>query len=165
MQLYGKIINMNFIIDITMGRLVKWLRIAGFDTVFYNSTAPDKLIEIASKERRIILTKNGSFIKKHKKALEKKGIVYLLLTADSIEKQLKDVASHFKLNLKEKPFSLCINCNKPLVPVSKEEAAGKVPEYVYQNYREFVRCKTCGKIFWGGTHKERMEERLNIAFK
>lgn len=156
---------MKFIVDLTMGRLAKWLRISGFDTVFYNSDDTDKMIEIASKENRIILTKNSSFIKRKKKILEEKGISYFLPTADRVKKQLKDVAIYFKLNLKEKPFTLCINCNKPLVPVSKEEAAGKVPEYVYQNYTDFVQCKSCRKIFWGGTHKERMEERLSSVFK
>lgn len=148
---------MKFIVDLTMGRLAKWLRIAGYDTVFYNSANLDKLIEIASKEVRMILTRNSGFIKKKKKILEEKGIQFLLLTSDRVEDQLKGVAVNFKLNLKGNPFTLCIDCNKPLVKLSKEDVAGKVPEFVYQNYNKFVQCANCKKIFWGGTHKERME--------
>jgi len=148
---------MKFIVDLTMGRLAKWLRIAGYDTVFYNSANLDKLIEIASKEGRMILTRNSGFIKKKKKTFEEKGIPFLLLTSDRVEDQLKGVAANFKLNLKGNPFTLCIDCNKPLVKISKEDVAGKVPEFVYQNYNKFVQCSNCKKIFWGGTHKERME--------
>ncbi|MBI3584815.1 MAG: Mut7-C RNAse domain-containing protein [Nitrospinae bacterium] len=149
---------MKFIVDLTMGKLVKWLRIAGYDTVFYNSANPDKLIEIASKEGRILLTRNSNFIKNKKKILKENGIKYLLLTDDRVENQLKEVAADFKLNLRDNFFTLCINCNKPLTNMPKEDVAGKVPEFVYQNYNEFVQCTNCKKIFWGGTHRERMEK-------
>jgi len=155
---------MRFIVDLTMGRLAKWLRIAGYDTVFYNSANLDKLIEIASKEGRMILTRNSGFIRKKKKILEEKGITYLLLTDDRVENQLKEVAANLKLNLKDNFFTLCINCNKPLTNISKEDVAGKVPEFVYQNYNEFVQCTNCKKIFWGGTHRERMEEILKRLY-
>src|SRR3989338_11443706 len=102
---------MKFIVDLTMGRLAKWLRIACYDTVFYNSANLDKLIEIASKEGRMILTRNSGFIRKKKKILEEKGITYLLLTDDRVENQLKEVAANLKLNLKDNFFTLCINCN------------------------------------------------------
>ncbi|MBI5747787.1 MAG: Mut7-C RNAse domain-containing protein [Nitrospinae bacterium] len=148
-----------------MGKLVKWLRIAGYDTVFYNSANPDKLIEIASREDRTILTRNSGFIKKKKNSLEEKGIPHLLLASDSVEEQLKETVNYFKLDLKESSFTLCIDCNKPLIHISKEDVLGKVPDYVYQSYNEFVRCENCKKIFWGGTHKERMEEKLMNLFQ
>src|SRR3990167_3525366 len=106
---------MKFIVDLTMGRLARWLRIAGYNTVLYNSEKMDGIIEIASKEERVILTRNNILVERNK---------------------------------------------KPLTSIPKEETAGKVPDYVHQNYNKFVRCEKCGKIFWGGTHKKRMEERL-----
>jgi uncharacterized protein with PIN domain len=151
---------MKFIVDLTMGKLVKWLRIAGYDTVFYNSADVDRIIEIASKEGRIILTRNSSFIKRRKKTLEERGVQYLLLASEIVDMQLRDIAAHFMLNLKKNSFTICIDCNKPLTNISKADVAGKVPEYVYQNYSEFVQCNSCGKIFWGGTHKKRMDDRL-----
>lgn len=156
---------MKFIVDLTMGRLAKWLRIAGYDTVFYNSANLDKLIEIASKEGRIILTRNSSFIKNKRKDLEKRGITHLLLESESVKEQLKEAVTYFKLALKESSFSLCIDCNKPLIHISKEDVAGKVPEFVYQNYNEFVQCKNCKKIFWGGTHRERMEKIIKAVIE
>ncbi|OGW04597.1 MAG: hypothetical protein A3I04_06505 [Nitrospinae bacterium RIFCSPLOWO2_02_FULL_39_110] len=151
---------MKFIVDLTMGRLARWLRIAGYNTVLYNSEKMDGIIEIASKEERVILTRNNILVERNKKLLKEKGIQYLLLTADIVERQLQDTATYFGLNLKENSFTFCINCNTPLTSIPKEETAGKVPDYVHQNYNKFVRCEKCGKIFWGGTHKKRMEERL-----
>ncbi len=156
--------KMKFIVDLTMGKLVKWLRIAGYDTVFYNSSNLDKLIEIASRESRTILTRNSGFIKKERKVLEERGIPHLLLASDSVEEQLKETVDYFKLDLKESSFTLCVDCNKPFFKISKEDALGKVPEFVYQNYNEFVQCTNCKKIFWEGTHRERMEEMLKRVY-
>ena len=153
---------MEFIVDLTMGKLVKWLRIAGYDTIFYNSVKLDKIMDIASKEGRIILTRNSGFIKKERKVLEERGIPHLLLASDSVEEQLKETVDYFKLDLKESSFTLCVDCNKPLIHILKEDVAGKVPEYVYQKYNEFVHCENCKKIFWRGTHRERMEEGLSV---
>ncbi|MEK6589891.1 MAG: DUF5615 family PIN-like protein, partial [Nitrospinota bacterium] len=118
---------MKFIVDLTMGKLVKWLRIAGYDTVFYNSVEVDRIIDIASKEGRIILTRNSSFIKRRKKTLEERGVQYLLLASEIVDMQLRDIAAQFMLNLKENSFTICIDCNKPLTNISKEDVAGKVP--------------------------------------
>ena len=156
---------MKFIVDLTMGKLVKWLRIAGYDTVFYNSVEVDRIIDIASKEGRIILTRNSSFIKRRKKTLEERGVQYLLLASEIVDMQLRDIAAQFMLNLKGNSFTICIDCNKPLTNISKEDVAGKVPDYIYQNYSEFVQCKSCGKIFWGGTHKKRMDDRLAVILE
>jgi uncharacterized protein with PIN domain len=159
-----KSFKMKFIVDLTMGKLVRWLRIAGYDTVFYNSVNLDRMIEIAEKESRTILTKNSSFIKRNKKVMEERVIKFLLLTGDRIDMQLKDVITHFKLT-PNNSFTLCIDCNKPLILISKEDASGKVPEYVYQKYNEFVQCENCKKIFWGGTHREKMEKILKTIIE
>lgn len=142
---------MKFLVDSMAGKLARWLRILGFDARYERSGDPKSLIEIAEEEGRIILTRNGAF----RKYIGTANIFFL--SSEIPELQLREVMDHFKLKDKVNPFTRCVECNVPLLQVSREDVKGKVPFFVYKTRHEFSRCPSCNRIYWRGTHVEAME--------
>lgn len=144
-----------FLCDAMLGKLCKWLRIAGFDAAYARRSVPIQLVDKARREGRIILTRN-------RKLLARENLPpHLFLADDRWEEQLLAVARAFGLDLGAKALARCISCNVELEAVeSRQEVEAFVPEYVYRRVEEFYRCPSCKKVFWEGTHVGRMEERL-----
>ncbi|MBU0513354.1 MAG: Mut7-C RNAse domain-containing protein, partial [Proteobacteria bacterium] len=64
-----------------------------------------------------------------------------------------------ELGIKCRPenlFTRCARCNEPLEEVGRESVMSRVPEYVYETQEHFRTCPGCGRIYWAGTHPERM---------
>jgi hypothetical protein len=132
-----------FILTRELGRLSKWLRILGFDTVYYNSDNIATLIIQALRDDRIVITR--------KKAIGQLKTVNI--QKDEIKDQLKEVISKLNLEIDEEAmFTRCVVCNELLDELSKEDVKDKVPEYVYNTQEEFYGCKSCKRIYWQGTH-------------
>jgi uncharacterized protein with PIN domain len=137
-----------------LGRLARWLRLLGFDTLYDSSISDTKLIRIAKEQDRIILTRDTGLVRI-------KGIQrYLLINSNEPFQQLREVINI--LNLKDfQPFSRCVICNNKLSRVSdKNEIRDLVPDYTFYNFQNFLRCYKCGKIYWEGTHPGMFKEKL-----
>ena len=142
---------MKFIGDRTLGKLVRKLRALGFDAAYWNSGNLEGAARLAAAEERILLTRS------HKAPKEMPGLKRLVVDADNPSEQLVETLS--KLNLKAIPanyFSRCLLCNEELRPLPKEEAEGRVPDFIYRSYDSFHICPRCRRIYWPGTHFERM---------
>jgi uncharacterized protein with PIN domain len=150
---------MKFICDDNLGRLAKWLRTLGYDTLFYSTISDQELLKKALDQGRSILTRDN-------KLIEMKSVQnYLLIKSDQPLEQLKQVVQHFKLKKdEEKLFTRCSVCNTPLKPVEKEKIKDRLYPYVYKTQENFVYCSSCGKIFWPATHIEHMKEKLKKVF-
>ena len=59
-----------------------------------------------------------------------------------------------------RPFTLCLECNQPLVERSREEVKDRVPPYVYKTQNQYMECPACHRIYWRGTHWETMVKKL-----
>jgi uncharacterized protein with PIN domain len=154
---------MNFIADKTLGKLVKWLRILGYDTIYWRSDDLAGLLGRALEEDRSLITKDT-------KLYQGKGSVRaLLIREDNPFLQLQEVVRHFRLPLtKEMLFSRCLICNAPLEDVAPEEVKEEVPDYIYHTHQEFSRCPSCRKVYWAGSHYghmatvvERLQEKTS----
>jgi uncharacterized protein with PIN domain len=147
---------LKFICDDNLGKLAKWLRTLGYDTLFHLTIEDGELVSLALKENRIILsrdTKLSRFKIKDK---------YLLIQSEKPLEQLKEVIDHFNLKIKEDLlFSRCLLCNQPLEGVEKENIKERLFPYVYQTQENFVYCSICDRIYWSGTHVERMIKKLS----
>ena len=137
---------MKFVLTKELGRLVRWLRILGFDTVYFKSDNRGTLILEALREDRIIITRTKEKIGD----LEKKTVV---VTSNKLEEQLKEVITKLKLKINEdKMFTRCTVCNDILKEVKKEAIKEKIPEYVYKTQNLFMQCSGCRKVYWQGSH-------------
>ncbi len=136
---------MKFIADDMLGKLAKWLRILGYDTIYLRTQNDYDLIELAQNEGRILLTRDTQ--------LSRNWIVPTLLIKDeTIEEQLKQVIQRFNLEIENALFSRCPKCNTLLIEIKKEKIKDKIPEFVHQTYNEFWICPTCNRYYWAGTH-------------
>jgi uncharacterized protein with PIN domain len=135
-----------FILTKELGRLAKWLRILGFDAEYFNEDNASSLIIRALREERIILTRNH-------RLPQARGIKIVCLSKEKIQAQVKEALSALKI--KPDPaamFSRCTICNVELSWLKKEDARGKVAEYVFNTQEDFVICPKCSRIYWQGTH-------------
>lgn len=146
---------MKFICDDNLGRLAKWLRTLGYDTLFYPTISDQELIKKALDEERIILTRDNNLIQM--KVVQN----HLLIKPDQPLEQLKQVIQHFNLKRDEEIlFTRCSICNTELKPVEKEKIKDRLYPYVYKTQNDFVYCSSCDKIYWPATHVDRMKEKL-----
>lgn len=139
-----------FVADAMLGRLARWLRALGYDTLYDSSLDDAKLAELARGQARILLTRDVELTRR-------RNLTCLLIQDDKIVKQLRQVVSAFGLD-SDAAFTRCIECNAELVPLEPEHAVSLVPPYVMKTQTRFRRCPRCGRIYWRGTHWSHMEK-------
>jgi len=147
-----------FVIDSHLGRLVRHLRMLGFDCL-YKTVFPDReIIDLGGREQRVILTRDIGLLKN-------KRVHYgcFLYSTDPI-KQVAQVLSRYRLACRLHPFTLCLECNGRIQPVAKHKILGHLPPMVREYYRRFYVCTSCKKIYWKGTHYDKMM-KLVAKFK
>jgi len=142
-----------FIADVMLGRLAKWLRIIGYDTLYFRKIEDSQLIRMAVREGRTLLTRDVELFNRG-------GFQGLFIDSGDLGLQLAQVMREAKLRPKVKAGVRCPLCNERLRAVNRDQVRGSVPVYVYSTHREFTRCPRCAKIFWRGTHWQRIERRL-----
>lgn len=138
---------MKFITDTNLGKLAKWLRILGYDTVWYRGEANRNFLRKAEREGRVVLTR-----KKDMAARQFSGKL-VTIRSDGVQEQLGEVME--KLSITADPdrlFNICVRCNKALVAVDREDVSGMVPAFVYDTQSAFRTCPGCKGIYWPGTH-------------
>ena len=156
--LIGMKLMERFLVDRMLGKLAKWLRVLGYDTV-YLKRAGDEEILTGLKEGRILITRN-----RRGHPWLKWGRV-LVINANDPQEQLQQVVQQLGMQMVEAAlFSRCLECNLVLTQLSKEEALGEVPDYVLQTHSEFWHCPGCRRVFWAGSHSEKMRKRLEEVF-
>jgi len=138
--------------DHMLGSLARWLRFMGYDTA-YPEPGPDRtLIERARAEGRILVTRD--------KELAARVPGSVPVRSDVLEEQIREVASRLSLRLVE-PLSRCSLCNERLVQVPVDAVDGLVPEGVRSRHHEFWKCPACRRVYWQGSHWDKMVERLD----
>ena len=147
-----------FAADRTLGKLVKWLRILGFDTTFEIDVPAEGFYTQLEKDR-IVLTRTGT-IKKQFRAGR-----LIFITSNHWDVQLKQVIAEIGIRPADtRPFSRCIHCNVPIVDIGLNEVSGLIPDYIYETHNEFHKCLKCNRIFWPGSHTKRSLERIEQLF-
>ena len=147
-----------FAADRTLGKLVKWLRILGFDTTFEIDFPADLFYEHLAKDR-IVLTRTGTI----KKQFSAHRLVFI--TSNYLDVQLKQVIAEIGICPADtRPFSRCLHCNVPIVNADPDDVCGLIPDYIYETHKEFHKCLQCHRIFWSGSHTKRSLERIEHLF-
>lgn len=141
-----------FIADVMLGRLARWLRALGYDTVYDSSLDDPSLAERARAENRILVTRDVELSRR-------RGLTVVLIDHDDVATQLRQVVSTLHLTV-DGALPRCPNCNGELLPTLRAELDEEVPPYVLATQTHFRRCSQCGKVYWRGTHWARMSEVL-----
>jgi uncharacterized protein with PIN domain len=147
---------MKFLTDRMLGKLTRWLRILGYDTLYSPPFKSDKdIVEEAKKESRILLTRDTKLARNF-------TVPTLLIESQDIEGQLREVVIRFLLDTKTFLFSRCPLCNEELDKISKLKVKEekKIPNGVKRSIDEFRYCKRCDKYYWEGNHHQRIKECL-----
>jgi len=125
-----------------LGHLAKWLRVLGFDAA-YPCKAPSPARTFVTAKR--IAAGSDTIIVEDQDPLD----------------QLKQVLEHAGISPDPELFlSRCLLCNVSVAEVPRDRVAGRVPEQVFQVMTKFNQCPKCGRVFWEGSHAERMKMRL-----
>ncbi|RKH00404.1 Mut7-C RNAse domain-containing protein [Corallococcus carmarthensis] len=148
-----------FILDVGLGRLSGFLRMLGFDTLWRNDYADDLLARLSHDESRVLLTRDLGVLKRSEVV---QG--YYPRATDPAH-QLVEVVRRYGLTSRMRPFSRCIACNAPLSTATPDEVQGRVPEGVAQRHSHFQQCPGCQRVFWPGTHHERMQNLVDTLRK
>ncbi len=147
-----------FIVDHNVGKLTKWLRMMGYDAVFFNGSNDSHMVARALAEDRIILTRDTQIMKR--KVITDGRVKAILIASDEPVVQVRQVIQALTLDYQFRPFSLCLECNQPLEERSKEQVKGRVPPYVFRTQNQYMECPECHRIYWRGTHWEAMTRKL-----
>ncbi len=138
-----------------LGKLARWLRILGCDVEYFPHIGDAELVERALCTGRLILTRD-TLLTRRRGAREN----HFFVTGDHFRDQLRQVTEHFAIDPGKRFLTRCLECNLLLEQVEREAVAGRVPPYVHATRKEFRICPSCGRIYWQGTHRERMVEEM-----
>jgi uncharacterized protein with PIN domain len=135
-----------------LGKLAKWLRLLGYDTAYDNVASDAELARQARAEGRVLLTRDRELSKR-------RGLRTLLIESEVLEEQVREVQEHLS-SPPHPPLSRCAVCNSVLETVPPAQIADHVPPYVLRTHDEFRRCAGCGRVYWPGSHLDKMGDQM-----
>ena len=148
--------NICFVAESTLGKLAKWLRILGFDTIYEQESSSAEPCD----SDRIRLTRTHHVYKKRGKKPQ------IFITSDRYPEQVKQVVNELGIARDDvAPFTRCIRCNDPVCQVDKEAVLGKVSDYIWETQNIFWTCRRCYRIYWSGSHISQSKERIERFFR
>jgi uncharacterized protein with PIN domain len=145
-----------FIADAMLGRLATWLRILGYDTEYFRGDDAALLVRARS-EGRIVLTRDRALVGRREVPR------HLFIESDHVAAQVRQVIAALRLR-PGAPTRRCVRCNAVLVPRDKADVLGRVPEYVGTRHEAFWGCPACGRIYWAGSHRRRMDDAVRALW-
>jgi uncharacterized protein len=143
--------ELRFLAAPPLGRLCRWLRTLGFDCVYLEHEQADHHRPPGG---RIYLSRHA----------DAAGRQVLFIGRDGVFDQLRVMDRLVSINGRSRPLSRCIHCNTPLAAADRLLVKQVVPEHVFLSHDRFTRCRSCGRIYWPGTHVDRIEERIVRLF-
>lgn len=144
-----------FVLDNHLGRLAAYLRMLGFDALYRNDLQDEELAQIASREERILLTRDRRLLMRR---IVRYGYCPRSLVSSQ---QAGEVIKRYDLAAQIGPFQRCLRCNAPLEPVSKAAVLEHLEPLTRLYYNEFHRCPACGQVYWKGSHYEHMQTLID----
>ncbi len=139
-----------FVVDVNLGRLAKYLRVLGFDAVSDGRLDDGGLADLAATENRVLLTRDRNLLKRS-------VVVHGYLVREVMPReQTVEVVRRFDLGAAIQPFARCMECNGLVESVAKSEVDHLLEPLTREHFDEFRRCEECGRVFWEGSHYERL---------
>lgn len=139
-----------FICDVHLGKLARYLRMMGFDVLYKNFFNDEEIVRLSKKEKRAILTRDRGILKRNKVTHG------YYIRSSEVEKQAEEVVRRFDLQSLITEFTRCLDCNHKLIKIAKVKIKEELPPKVASAQKEFFKCPECSKLYWKGTHHQRM---------
>jgi uncharacterized protein with PIN domain len=149
--------ELRFVADAHLGGLARFLRMAGFDTLYDNNYMDGDIEQTSLGENRVVLTRDRELLKR--RGVTHGCYVHAIKTQD----QFREIVRRLGLAGDIRPFTLCLKCNAPLRGVAKAAVLDRLPPSVRAHHTEFSMCDVCQGVFWKGTHWQRMNAALAEA--
>ena len=145
-----------FFVDSMLGNIAKKLRLLGYDSKYFSDIDDEKLIDIANKENRIIISRDENLIKKSQKL----GIESIFIRKNTEIDQFCEIVNYTGLGISEinGDTARCPICNSPTEYIDKISIKEKIPQKVCELNEKFWKCKNCSKIYWEGTHIKNLQK-------
>ena len=144
-----------FVADAHLGGRARLLRMIGFNTLYDNHFRDEEIERIAGMQERIVLTRDRELLKR-------RGITHgCYIHALGSGPQLREIIDRLDLARTSRPFTLCLNCNAPLRAIEKALVASTLPPNVRERYERFSVCDVCQRVFWEGSHWQRMRAMVD----
>lgn len=142
----------SFVADVHLGRLARFLRLLGFDTLYDRNWDDDHLAEISSSQERILLTRDVELLKRSEVTHG------YFVRSNEPRRQVVEVTRRFHLEDDLRPFTRCMVCNGGLTPVDKAEVEDHLPLATRKRFDDYSRCTECGKVYWLGAHHPELHQ-------
>ena len=136
-----------FIADVMLGRLAKWLRIAGFDVLYSNSYSDNELVKTSNNEGRVLLSRDTRLL------VRKAVCLFIFIESQDLQTQIRQVFKTMHVTGLSSLLTRCLSCNEALQETAHESVRDMVPPFVFETQENFKFCPRCGKVFWAGTHR------------
>ncbi len=144
-----------FVLDTHLGKLARYLRLLGFDTIYNNDFEDHEIIKISLNDNRIILTRDKGILKNN-------NVTHgYYIRSQKPKEQINEVIRRFNLESLIKPFTVCSLCNGEIVSVSKDFVMGQLKSLTKKHYDKFFMCSRCKKIYWEGSHYDRIKNFID----
>ena len=150
-------VRLRFVADCNVGRLARWLRALGYDASYHSRIEDAELVREAAAERRVVLTRDRDLTRR--RAVQTGVVRAILIRDDDVTAQLRQVFSELGLELNE-ALTRCIECNAELEERVPALVADRVPPYVRRTQTRYSQCPQCERVYWAGTHWQRMRAVL-----
>jgi uncharacterized protein len=146
-----------FVLDVHLGRLARYLRLLGFDTLYDNAADDNTLVDRSCDGERILLTRDRGLL------MRREVVHGYYVRENEPRKQLAETVRRFKLAAVAQPFTRCMNCNGRLSDVEKVDVEQDLEPGTRRHFDRFWRCQECGNIYWEGSHFERLVHEVANA--
>ena len=146
-----------FIADAHLGRLARYLRFLGYDTLYRNAWSDRELVALAVAQQRILLTRDRG-------ALMHRTLTHgCYLRDDAPLAQLAALAQRLELSADPARPGRCMMCNEPLLPADKATVEARLLPQTRAHHDQFWRCPACDRVYWRGSHWERLRRSVDQA--
>jgi uncharacterized protein with PIN domain len=150
---------MKFIVDAMFGRLARWLRMSGYDTVYDVDLRNGRIVMIALEEGRAVITRDRDVYRRSVTG----GVQATFVSSLDFPEQLKQVIDEYGVVFRDSPeYSRCPVCNSNLKQIDKKDIKAELPERVRDLYEEFWECLGCGKVYWHGGHWKNIKDTVDL---
>lgn len=147
----------SFVVDEMLNDVAIWLRLCGFVAVYKKWGSDSEMISEALKSGSIVITSDRELASR----CPSKGVKAILLPVWSPHGEKLAMALS-GAGIKEIfPETVCTSCNGELKKASREDVRGKVPDAILDKFDDFLLCSSCGKVYWHGSHWQRIKEALD----